>query len=195
MTIIKHYLGWLTIVLLMVLAEIPALQLKGVFYFDRTLIEAGEVWRLLTTHLVHLNLTHFGMNLLGLGIIAWVAPRWLVDWRALFTALWLFLVVGYGLYSLPVMQYFGFSGVLYGWLVLALGFAPHYQVGMRLLAVGFVSAKVLLEQIPGFSFIATDAAIGAPVLVEAHFFGLLGGALAAPVLWRWFAKSGRAAPQ
>ncbi|WP_158584057.1 rhombosortase [Salinibius halmophilus] len=200
MTLVKQYFGWGLLVLLMAIVELPFLQLKQYFYFDQQYVELGQVWRIVTTHLVHMNLTHFAMNFLGLAIIAWVGPRWLTDWRALPFNLWLFLLVGYGIWEVakadPAFNaYFGFSGVLYGWLVVALAFAPNYSIPIRILAAGFISAKVLLEQIPGFSFVATDAAIGAPVMVQAHLFGLLGAIIVMPILWRLFIKPARATPQ
>lgn len=200
MTLVKQYLGWGILVLLMVLIEIPALQLKQFFYFDQNYVEQGQLWRIVSTHLVHMNVTHFGMNFLGLAIIAYVGPRWLTDWRALPFNLWLFVLVGYGIWEVAKADdgfnaYFGFSGVLYGWLVAALAFAPMYTLRIRLLAAGFVSAKVLFEQIPGFSFVATDAAIGAPVMVQAHLFGLLAAIIVMPILWRLFVKNAREVPQ
>lgn len=200
MTFVKRYLGWGVLVLMMVIIEIPVFELKQYFYFDQQYVEQGQVWRLITTHLVHLNVTHLGMNFLGLAIIAWVGPRWLTDWRALLFNLWLFVLVGYGIFEVAKADpnfnaYFGFSGVLYGWLVAALAFAPHYSVPVRLVAAGFVAAKVLIEQIPGFSFVATDAAIGAPVMVQAHLFGLLAAIIVMPILWRLFVKPARVTPQ
>src|SRR5215472_8744792 len=57
---------------------------RGLLRYDRAALAAGEWWRLITAHLVHLDLRHALLNCLGLALV-WAlfardyAPRqWLV---------------------------------------------------------------------------------------------------------------------
>lgn len=46
-------------------------QLSSALVYDRGLILSGELWRLLTCHLVHFNARHLLYDLLAFGVAAW----------------------------------------------------------------------------------------------------------------------------
>ncbi|WP_435103901.1 rhombosortase [Arhodomonas sp. AD133] len=144
--------------------------------YERSAVTHGEVWRLLTAHLVHLGPAHAALNLAALFIIA----MWGV--RRLGAAAWTGAViasaaaVGLGLlYLAPrVDWYVGLSGMLHGLLayvaVLAIGTDT-----LALPVLAAITAKVAWEQtfgpLPG-----SETTAGGPVVVGAHFFGTIGGA-------------------
>lgn len=146
--------------------------------FDRDGISGGEFWRLLTGHFVHLGWAHWVLNVLGL-ILVWSICGRAFSVRGWFLLL-LLVVVGIdaGLWLLdPGLEwYVGLSGLLHGMLLA--GIVVLSLAGSRdLLVLGLlVAAKVVWEQLngplPGSEGLAGDA-----VVVNAHLYGALSGAL------------------
>jgi rhomboid family GlyGly-CTERM serine protease len=150
--------------------------------YERDAVLAGEYWRLLTGHLVHGTTQHLLLNGVGLGLIAALFPR---DYSL---AGWLLI----GLFSIACIDggfvfcepqldwYVGFSGVLHG--ALAAGALSWWRSESRALALTlsmFLVGKLLWEQLHG----ALPLSGGLPVVVDAHLYGAVGGAVAAGVLW------------
>lgn len=145
--------------------------------YERGALEAGELWRLVTAHLVHLGSAHAAMNVAALIIIralladAFSAGEWLAASGV--SA----LGIGAGLYwfSPSIEWYVGLSGVLHG--LLAAGglvlLRESTAAGGLLLAALLV--KLLLEQAGG-ALPLTESAAGGPVVVAAHLYGAASGA-------------------
>lgn len=169
--------------------------LLGVFHeavnpwleYNRESIAAGQWWRLVSGHLVHMNLWHLGMNLSGF-LLCWVFFTDLLT-RA---RLWLWLGV-----SIPVVSaafwyldtdlygYVGLSGILHGLLVmcLLLGFSGHPKLHGLLLVL--ISARLIWEQMPGYNVHYLQDTIDGAVHVNAHLYGaLVGGVLGLALLIR-----------
>lgn len=147
--------------------------------YRRELIEAGEVWRLWSGHLVHLGAVHTLLNLAGLWLIAvlvgdaFSARTWVVTFilLCLFTSLCLYV------FSSNVAYYAGLSGVLHGLLIV--GLTPglwRLQPVPTILTVAVV-AKLIYEQLVPASQAGTAALIAAPVVAIAHIYGAIGGLL------------------
>jgi rhomboid family GlyGly-CTERM serine protease len=149
--------------------------------YARSAVLAGEWWRLVTGHFVHLGWSHLLMNLAGL---------WLI-WQ-------LFLSrenpIPYCLYRLPILTigtslgllllspevawYCGLSGMLHGLLTFAL-----LQQLMRLpvsssLFLALFAGKLAWEQLTG-PLPGSEAWTGGRVIVDAHLYGTLCGV----ILW------------
>jgi rhomboid family GlyGly-CTERM serine protease len=146
--------------------------------YQRDAIAGGEAWRLVTGHLAHLGWSHLWLNLAGLALI------WLLVGRAFGNARWLavFLISALGSSAgLWFMQpdlywYVGLSGVLHGLLVAgALASWGSYKDAPILLAL--VVAKLAWEQWMG-PMPGSAAAAGGPVVVAAHLYGAVSGAVA-----------------
>lgn len=147
-----------------------------------------ELWRLLTAHVAHLNLTHAILNLLGLGLIVF----WLGDQRrplawcaaALFIALG--ISVGLYIWQPDVDYYVGLSGVLHGLLVFGLAplCAKNHPVGWATILALII--KLCYERIIPGGNSATEVLIAGPVLSIAHVYGAcIGAALSFIwVLWQ-----------
>ncbi len=145
--------------------------------FDRVAIEAGQLWRLLTGHLVHLGWPHLAMNLGGLWLI------WLLYGRSLGDRQWLVLIacsaIGISLTLLAfdpgLGWYVGLSGVLHTLIVVGIvvELRRHPLPGEWLL-LALIAAKLVWEQrhgsLPGSAELA-----GGPVIVDAHLYGALVG--------------------
>jgi len=152
--------------------------------YDRLALSIGQIWRLLTSHLVHLNWAHCFLNLFGLLLICELL------WGALplrhGIGLFVFsgLVISACLWWLnpELTSYAGLSGVLHGlWSGCALfGLlqASHpyhrsclpYWIGAFLLII-----KLLMEFFYGPSEF-TAHLIGGNVISESHLYGALAGA-------------------
>lgn len=148
--------------------------------YERTSIFAGEAWRLLTAHFVHLSWGHLLMNLAALGLI------WGLAWRTLRVSAWLvislisMLSVSVGLIMFnPMLEwYVGLSGMLHGLLLAGImaNLASGHRLEIVLLLALFV--KVAWEQLYGTLPGSAEFAGGA-VVVDAHLYGLIGGLVGA----------------
>lgn len=155
----------------------PGLRYERVFLLE-------QPWRLLTGHLVHLGSSHLLLNLAGLALIAWVFAPGLaaLQW------LWLLFVsvfaidLGFWLLEPQLEWYVGLSGVLHGLLLGAALLDDGLERRMRWFLVAVVVAKLLWEQWAGALPFTAEAA-GGPVVVAAHWYGGIGGVMAA-VSWR-----------
>lgn len=154
--------------------------------FDRAAIGAGAWWRLITGNFVHLGAGHLAMNLAGLGLV--VALVWARFGAAEWALLILLgsLAVGLGLYRLDpaVGWYVGFSGTLHTLIVA--GAIADLRVWPRsaALLLALVAAKLLWEQLAG-PLPGSESTAGGRVVVDAHLYGAVAGAvLAPPLAWR-----------
>lgn len=145
--------------------------------YDRESIAAGELWRLITGHLVHLGPSHFAMNVLALAILAIVLPA-LATWHQwLLTFLSSALVIDIGLLAFHpgVEWYVGLSGVLHGFWTAGVLLALHAR---RLEAIP-LAILLLLKLGYEFAFgpipLSGEVAAG-PVVSVAHAWGAIGGA-------------------
>ncbi|MDX1755426.1 MAG: rhombosortase [Marinobacter sp.] len=156
-------------------AALPADLLQ----WSRPALAEGELWRSITGHWTHLNLTHLGLNLGGLTVVALLYPQTGHRLAASLALLMIALVVSAGLYWLTpeLVWYRGFSGCLHGLVVygsvLRITETPVWSLAILTL----VAAKLFLEHVGGATP-GVSAAIGGPVIVSAHQLGAAGGLLA-----------------
>ena len=142
--------------------------------YDRTGLAAGQWWRLLSAHIVHLDFDHAALNSLGLVLMWALFAR---DYRP---GQWLAIVLGSvaaidaGLWlrDSTIAWYVGSSGALHG--VMAAGTLAHLRrrdLDGWILAA-FIVLKLAYEQSAG-ALPFTDSHAG--VVVDAHLFGTIGG--------------------
>jgi rhomboid family GlyGly-CTERM serine protease len=158
--------------------------------YQRDSILGGEYWRLLTGHFVHGSLQHLMLNIGGLLLIAALFPRD-YTWKQWLVVLISSLVVidyGFVFYEPQLVWYVGLSGVLHG--ALAAGAIAWWRSESTLLASALsciLIGKLMWEQWHGALPLSGDL----PVVVDAHLYGAIGGAVAAGILSAlrqpWFA--------
>ncbi|MFO1426580.1 MAG: rhombosortase [Steroidobacteraceae bacterium] len=188
----RDFYGWVAVALLSALAlalaaagEAPRLALR----YARDPIAAGEAWRLLTGHLVHLDLRHALLNAAGLWLV-WALFGSLfrpVQWLAIVLAGVLAIDAGLWWLDPGLDWYVGASGVLHA--MMAAGIVRQMIAGDRIawgLAV-IGSAKLAWEHVHGALPLA-----GATVAVvtDAHLYGAIAGAACGLVL-----RPARSVPQ
>jgi rhomboid family GlyGly-CTERM serine protease len=153
--------------------------------FERTGIAAGEAWRLLTGHLVHLGVSHTLLNLAGLVLV------WVLVGRAFSTRQWLWIMAGsvaaidLGLwFGSPSLEwYVGLSGLLHGMLAAGIVAGLAARSGEAVVLAVVVAGKLAWEQFAG-PLPGSEATSGGTVIVDAHLYGVIGGALVAATLIR-----------
>jgi rhomboid family GlyGly-CTERM serine protease len=148
--------------------------------YDRSGLAAGQWWRLLSAHVVHLDLRHALLNSVGL-VLMWAlfardySPR---AWLAIVLGAIAAIDAGLWLGDSTVLWYVGSSGALHG--VMAAGALAHLRNRERdgWILAGLLALKLGYEQSVGaLPFSGSD-----PVVVDAHLYGVLGGAAVAAFL-------------
>lgn len=148
--------------------------------YVRKAIAAGEFWRLLTAHLVHLNFGHAALDIAGLLLLWALFARDLSPGRWALVILAAAAAVDGGLwFGDPFIEwYVGSSGVLHGVLAAAVFIRLRRRDIEGWPLAGLLVAKLAYEQIRG----AMPFDGGMPVVVDAHLYGALGGLAAAVLL-------------
>ena len=156
-----------------------AAGMQELLRYDRLEIINGQWWRIVTGNLVHLGYPHLLLNLSGLAIIAFLlAPAMpLRHWAA--TGLVCMLGVGIGLFTLDthLLWYVGLSGALYGLLLGGAMALFRYDRLMAVLIGAYTIGKIIWEQLNG-PVRSSELLSGGNVIVNAHLYGMLSGALA-----------------
>ena len=175
--------GWLLPLIILLLGMILVVggeTAREAFRFDRSGIQSAELWRLISGHLVHLGAAHFALNAAGLGLVWYLVGR-AFDWqRWLIVTAVCMLTMDLGLWFLNpgLSWYVGLSGLLHG--ILAAGLVERLRrptletVILALLVLGKLGWEQFSGPLPG-----SEGTAGGPVVVDAHLYGALGGALAA----------------
>jgi rhomboid family GlyGly-CTERM serine protease len=144
-------------------------SVSALLRYDRSAIAAGGWWRLLTAHIVHLDVHHLILNELGL-VLMWslfAQDYDAVEWCAIVMSGALAISSGLWWLSPRVGWYVGASGVLHS--IMAAGTAKHLAVRAwdRWILLGGLCVKLAWEQWSGHA---------APlVVVDAHLYGAASG--------------------
>jgi len=148
--------------------------------FDRQGIRSGEVWRLVTGHVVHLGWSHFALNAAGLALV-WFLVGGAYDirrWAMVCALSVLTMDVGLWLFDPDLQWYVGLSGLLHGILAAGIVVALEKPDKETLALLLLLIAKLAWEQYGG-PLPGSEATAGGRVVVDSHLFGAIGGAAAA----------------
>ena len=174
-----RWLWLLAIVLLLDLVLGLGDSVNSLLGYDRAAIAAGGWWRLLTAHIVHLDLHHLLLNELGL-VLMWslfADDYTVVEWALIVMSGALGIGAGLWWLSPRIGWYVGASGVLHS--VMAAGAAKHLAAREwdRWILAGCLCVKLAYEQFGGHE--------PALVVVDAHLYGALSGfVVGAALCWR-----------
>ena len=171
---------WLLVIVLL-LGAVLGLgdSFNAMLRYDRSAVAAGGWWRLLTAHIVHLDVHHLILNALGL-VLMWslfAEDYDPVEWCVIVMSGALAISSGLWWLSPYVTWYVGASGVLHS--VMAAGAVKHLAMRSwdRWILVLGLCAKLAWEQWGGHA---------APlVVVDAHLYGAACGFVVGALLsWR-----------
>jgi rhomboid family GlyGly-CTERM serine protease len=176
----RRGLALLAVSALLILPTLAGERARSLLRYDRAALAGGQWWRLASAHVVHLDVRHALLNSLGLALM------WALFARDYSFRAWLTIVLGAmaaidaGLWfaDSTVLWYVGSSGVLHG--VMAAGSVAHVRAGER---DGWILMALLVLKIAYEQFFGALPLSGSnPVLVDAHLYGVLGGAAVAAFL-------------
>lgn len=185
-SILRRSSAWLVPLFLAAFSAVAAVGGSGAqlwLRYDKTGIAEGELWRLVTGHFAHLGIAHLVLNLAGLGVV-WLLVGGGYSWLS-----WVFVIA----FSLAFIDfcfwfldpglgwYVGMSGLLHA--LLAAGIVRRFRVakGEALLLAVVIVGKIAWEQLAG-PLPGSELSSGGPVVVNAHLYGGLSGALAGGAL-------------
>jgi rhomboid family GlyGly-CTERM serine protease len=155
--------------------------------YERQEILAGQLWRLVTAHLIHVDFTHLGWNLAGLALVAWLFGREFRagEWALVLVGSTIAVDLGFLLLEPQLEWYVGFSGVLHGLMAAGLcAWLWRSPDSLTALVATVFAAKLAWEHFAG-PLPFTAGSLDVPVVHQAHSYGAVGGlAVALALLWR-----------
>ena len=169
--------GWLTIALVIAVALLLSLggeNTELLLQFDRVAIHSGQVWRLVTGHIVHGSAQHTLVNVLGVALMAALFNHAynFKGWMVIIVCGVIFIDMGFWFLMPNLQWYVGLSGVLHA--VLAAGAVAWWRTEPKPLAALLTSimiGKLVWEQTQG----ALPLSGNLIVVVNAHLYGEVGG--------------------
>lgn len=181
----RYGLALLLLVLALLALTAGGDHVRDGLQWRRSDLSAGEWWRLVTGHFVHLDFRHALLNATGLVLVwalyarAWKPVQWLVviviTLATIDLGLWFFV---------PALSwYVGASGLLHG--LIAGGLAAQWrgqwrgERGIAIVVGLLLAAKLVVEHLHG-ALPFTDGQ--QHVVLESHAFGALGGLCAGVAL-------------
>jgi rhomboid family GlyGly-CTERM serine protease len=167
---------FLSMMILISLLWLGGDSLRDMLAYQQQAVHDGQVWRLITGHLVHSNLWHLLLNLASLTLIGVLFGNRLsgLQWASCF--IYCALVVS-GLYLVIATEYstyVGLSAVLYGAIIVGAleDFKDNKFIAGMLLVI--VTARVIWQQFEGPPEALAEM-INDRVAIESHLFGLASG--------------------
>ncbi|MBT0586382.1 rhombosortase [Alteromonas oceanisediminis] len=182
-TQIRYWIGPLCVAMIAILGFVFEPWSSQWFAFNRATVNQGELWRLLSAHLLHTNAIHLLLNIAGLALLWGLHGEYYRPARfSIFFSLCAVLTsLAIWLFSPQLTHYVGLSGVLHGLFVWgACGDIRRGDHTGWLLLIG-LAIKICYEQFGGDSS-QIAALIEASVAVDAHLWGVLSGLLLS-LLW------------
>ena len=175
----KHLFGGY--VLLLVAAAAIVITYGGSMYsealqYERDVILAGQIWRLLTAPLVHLTWSHALMNVGALMIIWGLFGKVFSNRAWVYITLACSLGISAGLLILNpgISWYVGLSGVLHGYFSAGAIAERQTYKSTSMVMLLLLFGKLLWEQIFG-PLPGSAAAAGGKVVVDTHLYGAICG--------------------
>lgn len=165
---------------------------QNIFPYTRADINAGELWRLISGHFIHLGWSHFFLNIGGLLAIWFVYGQYLprVAWFAAFIGLAFAISGAFYLLNLDLQHYVGLSGVLYGILtIVTIRVLFDFSIWQHskffyfgsLIIFGYIILRISYEQFYGPVPLSQRATPG-NVIVDAHLYGVVFGIIVGLIL-------------
>jgi len=178
------HLLWLIVLLSSFVLQ--ALGWEDAWRYDRSQVEQGAYWLILSANLVHLNWSHWGLNITGLAIVAFFfsAHASIEQWFLVLLVSSACVGVGVSWLNPDIHYYVGLSGVLHGLFI----FGALREIRMYPLS-GYVLFAILLAkliwELANGALPGSESLTGGRVLTDAHFYGAVGGFLCWLLIILW----------
>lgn len=140
-------------------------------------IDQGALWHILTSQLVHLNVNHTLLNLVGYLIVSASFREDITPPEEAITLLTSIIGVGVGIYffSPEILWYVGLSGAIYGILTHYLIVGWKRSPMLSLFFGVFLLGKFYYEQFVAGPDTVTAQMIGGMVAIDSHLYGAITG--------------------
>ena len=155
-------------------------RVRELLRYDRAALAAGQLWRLVTAHFVHLDLHHVLLNCLGLALVWALFARDYTkgQWTVITLASIAAIDAGLWWWDSTLEWYVGSSGALHG--IMAAGALARIRRGE---VEGWVLAAFLAGKLAWNYWLGgLPVSAGLPVVTQAHFYGVAGGLAASACL-------------
>ncbi len=165
---------WLMI--LIVSSFLQAFDWVNSWRFNRDLVEQGYVWLLFSGHFVHLNWSHWLLNMAGLLIVAFFfsGHASLKQWLLVILVSACVISAGIWWWQTDIRYYVGLSGVLHGLFLYGALCEIRFYPASGYVLVTVLIGKLLWEFFNG-ALPGSEEMAGGRVLTEAHLLGAIGG--------------------
>jgi rhomboid family GlyGly-CTERM serine protease len=175
------------VILVALLLSLGGQRIQLALQYDRIAIASGQLWRLITGHLVHGTPQHTLVNVLGVAMMVALFHRTYSfrSWLIIVCSGMLCIDLGFWMLMPQLQWYVGLSGVLHA--VLAAGTVAWWKTEPKLLAALLtliMIGKLIWEQTQGALPLSGEL----PVVVNAHLYGEVGGLLGVALRWRDVSK-------
>jgi rhomboid family GlyGly-CTERM serine protease len=156
---------------------------REILAWDRDAIAAGQAWRLVSAHFVHLGWSHFLFDSTGLLLVWFLVGACLgpLQWLLVLGVVVAGIDAGFWFLDPMLVWYVGLSGVVHG--LLAAGIAAGLdrdRPELGFLAV-LLLVKLVWEQLVG-PLPGSEATTGGTVITAAHLYGAIAGLAAGGML-------------
>ena len=178
--------GWALPGLVIIVASLLAMSGewgRELLRYDRDAIAGGEIWRLISGHFVHLGLSHWLYNGVGLSLIWVLVGQFLRSSQWLLVTCVSILCIDAGFWILePQLQwYVGLSGLQHGYLVAGI-LAGYRERRVEMAVLGaLIVGKLVYEQLFG-PMPGSEFSSGGAVVTVAHLYGAIGGLIAIAIV-------------
>ena len=166
-----------------VLLALAGDEARSLLRYERMeILDRHEWWRLVTGHLVHGDVRHVALNLAGLAVLGALFPKHysVIGWSVVGVLSLIIIDVGFVWWEPQLAWYVGLSGILHGALAAgALAWWRYESRGLALALTLVLVSKLVWEQSRGSLPFSGDM----PVIVDAHLYGAIGGAIGAALIW------------
>ena len=151
---------------------------------NRELVGAGQWWRVITGHYVHLSWPHTLLNFSGVAVVAITfIPLFKSQYPTTHSFQILFFYLSSNLFistlililSPDIKNYLGLSGTLYGLFIFYLIKELSYNKALAITGLTLVLLKVAFDFSPYNQNLATAKLIGGSVANDAHLYGAIFG--------------------
>ena len=151
--------------------------------YDRPEIAAGELWRLLSGHFVHLGVSHLVWDAAGFSLVWYLVGQSFsrIQWGIVLLVTIVGIDLGFWFLEPELSWYVGLSGLVHGLLAAGIvGSLKSGRVDMWLLGAALI-AKLVYEALVG-PLPGSEESSGGNVIVAAHVYGAVAGAIAAAAM-------------
>lgn len=181
---IKQVKAPMAIALLAILFNLFNDALISLLGYNANLIEQGELWRLLTGHLLHTNTNHLLLNLAGLALLWSLHGQYyhVKSYFTIFISCSLLTSIALYFFSPELIKYVGLSGVLHSVFVIGAVNDIQHNIKSGYLLLAGIIVKIAHEQIYGADS-EISSLIAADVAIDAHLFGAISGVIYLSILF------------